>query len=318
MAMDYRPRSAFWAVAGVALGIAVAGLTAFVWGRLRIGREVDAQLVASRLAAQQILDLRFKRLELMSSAIADDPAFTGYVLEAADAGNDPFGGSQPHGGSRSVKDLLTERQTQASFDFGMVLDTNGGLVASTGSGPDDLAADPLFTADTRAHGAGTLYWLRNGRLYQVVVANLANHDQQAGYLALALAVDAVQLNALKQGGASEQLVFDTGSGAYVPVAGTLSGGDMGSVAAQLEAKRNLPQGSFNLDFGGGRWRAYASPLSSGGDNGVIVTLIAYDRDMQDTYGMLLLFGAEAVILLLLAAGLDFWLARRSPVWPKRT
>lgn len=311
----YAPRSVLIAAAFLGLGIAIAALTTYICGRVRAGHEVNADLIDGRLTAQQILNLRFQRLRGMSDAMSGDPTFVGYVLEAATASNDPLGGGQ--GGSGSVKDLLAERQTQVGYDFGMVLDPNGGLVASTGSGEGDLAADPLFAAAMKTHDEKPSYWLRNGQLYQVVVSHLANRDQQAGYLVLALAVDQVQLKALQQGGNSEHMVFDNASGGYVPVAGTLTADEMMSIGKQLQTEHNLPQGAFNLSFAGRHWAAYVDPLGSAGDSGVLVTLVSYEQAMDGTYALLLLLLVEVLLITILAAAADFWLARRSPAWPTR-
>ncbi len=309
------PRTVLISAAFMGIGIAVAALTTYICGSVRAGHEVNGDLVNSRLNAQQILNLRFQRLRGMSDAVAGDPSFVSYVLEAATASNDPFGGGQ--GGSNSVKDLLTERQAQVGYDFGMVLDLNGGLVASTGNGQDDLAADPLFASTMKAHGEQPGYWLRNGQLYQVVVTHLANHDQQAGYLVLALAVDQVQLKALQQGRDSEHLVFDNATGTYTPVAGTLTADDMKSLGKQLQAEQHLPQGAFNLSSDGKHWLAYVDALGSAGDSGVMVTLVSYDEATGGTYAVLLLLMLEVLLIAILAAAAEVWLARRSPVWPTR-
>lgn len=313
------PRTLMLAGSLLVVGMAVAGATIYVSGKELAAHRVDVSLDDGRLQRQQVLGQRFQRLQLMSGLMAGDSAFVSYVLEASSSSNDPFGGSQ--GGSTSVKDLLTERRDQIGFDFGMVLDANGGLVAASGAtGQEDLSTDQQFVVSIKTHGAQPNYWLRNGQLYQVMVTHLANHDQQVGYLVLALAVDQNQLNLIKHGSGSEHLVFDTASGDYKPLAGTLPAAAMQALGTLLLKQNALPQTHFNLAFAGERWLAYADPLSSEGDSGVVLTLISYDQAMSDTYTVLKLLLVEMLLAALLTAAGYVWLKKRpvaSPAWPTR-
>ncbi|HEY1771840.1 MAG TPA: hypothetical protein VGH91_01460 [Gammaproteobacteria bacterium] len=313
------PRTLLIAGCLLVAGMAVAGATTYLCGKELAAHRVDTSLDDGRLQRQQVLGQRFQRLQLMSGLMAGDTTFVSYVLEASSSGNDPFAGSQ--GGSTSVKDLLEERRERIGFDFGMVLDTNGGVVAATsGTSQEDLSTDLEFVASIKTHGTQPNYWLRNGQLYQVMVTHLANHDQQVGYLVLALVMNQVQLDLIKHGSGSEHLVFDTVDGDYKPVVGTLPADAMIALGKQLLKQNALPQKHFNLAFAGENWLVYADPLGSEGDSGVVLTLISYDQAMADVYTILKLMLVEILLAILFTAGGYVWLKKRpvaSPAWPTR-
>ncbi|HEV2213250.1 MAG TPA: hypothetical protein VGS99_07865, partial [Gammaproteobacteria bacterium] len=158
----------------VALALAVSAAVTYTRGYAIARGAANDSLDHSRAVQQDLQKLRFQQLKLMSQIMASDPAFLSYVTEAG--GNGLGGGTVD---ARSIMDLLTERQSEIGFDFGMVLDPSGALIAQSGSpaGHVSLAADPVVAGALQAQAPQSGYWLREGHAYQVAVAPLANRDE---------------------------------------------------------------------------------------------------------------------------------------------
>ncbi len=296
----------------VVLALGAAGVVTYVRGYEIASSEADASLQHSLEVQHNVQTLRFQRLRLMSRLIASDPAFVSYALETAGASNDPFatGGGQNNAGS--LKDLLGERQTEVEFDLGLVLDGSGQPVAQVGGAPyaTNLASDPVVAASIKNQNTQTGYWLQDGAVYQVAVAPLANRDQLAGYLVLALAVDHGQLQQMAGVSGSELAVFDRKDGKYLPIAGTLDAGLAKDLDAMLQGMPSLPNTQFELSLGGGRWVAVAQPLDASGTSGVAITLTSLDRAMGGYKLILATLVLAALLVTLLAALISWWLSGR--------
>ena len=194
----------------VAAALTVSAATTYARGYAIARSAANDSLDHSRAVQQDLQKLRFQQLKLMSQIMASDPSFLSYVTEAG--GNGLGGGSQVD--AHSIMDLLTERQGEIGFDFGMVLDPSGAVLAQSGSAADheNLATDPVVAAAIQSQSAGSGYWLRAGHAYQVAVAPLANRDELSGYLVLGLNVDQALLQDVKQVSGAELVLLDTGAG----------------------------------------------------------------------------------------------------------
>ncbi len=191
----------------VVAALLVSAVATYTRGSEIARNAANDSLTHSRAVQQNFQKLRFQQLKLMSQLMASDPAFLSYVAESA--GNNLTGGGQVD--VRSISDLLTERQGEIGFDFGMVLDQSGVLLARSGSvaARESLGANPVVAAAMQAQGAETGYWLREGHAYQVAVVPLANRDELLGYLVLGLAVDQPLLQDVKQVSGAELVLLDT-------------------------------------------------------------------------------------------------------------
>lgn len=133
-----------------------------------------------RANAEQLLQLR-------TSNLASDPAFSSYVLQAMDPGAAPGGAID----RASIVDLLRSRRE--GFDLAMVLDAHGRLVASDGAAPETAAQLPgnalvKRTLATRKSSTGA--WVSAGELYWVAVDPLVRGGLMQGLLLTAARVDA--------------------------------------------------------------------------------------------------------------------------------
>jgi HAMP domain-containing protein/tRNA A-37 threonylcarbamoyl transferase component Bud32 len=288
----------------VATALAVSAAATYTRGYAIARNAANDSLDHSRAVQQDLQKLRFQQLKLMSQIMASDPSFLSYVTEAG--GNGLSGGSQVD--ARSIMDLLTERQGEIGFDFGMVLDPSGAVMAQSGSAADheNLATDPVVAAAIQSQSAGSGYWLRAGRAYQVAVAPLANRDELSGYLVLGLNVDEALLQDVKQVSGAELALLASGAGSTV-VSSTLDPQKLDGLNQALAKFHPLPAGRFDLDLGGERWLAYAEPLGSAG---TALTLTSFDQAMGGFRAILGLQALAALIATLIAVALSWWLSHR--------
>ena len=297
----------FLATAGlVVLALGTAAVATYTRGYQIASNAANESLEHSRAVQQNLQTLRFQRLQLMSRLLATDPAFLSYVVEAG--GNNLLGGGTVD--VRSIVDLLTERQAEIGFDFGMVLDPNGAILAANGissAANEVLAGDPVVAGVMKSQSAGTGYWIRGGKVYQIAVAPLANRDELAGYLVLALTVDPALLQEVKQVSGSELVMLDTSAGKYTSVTATLEPTQLDDLSQSLANLHPLPSGVFSLGAGGVHWLAHADPL---GANGTALTLTSFDQAMGGFRSILTDELIAAVIVMLLAVALSWWLSRR--------
>lgn len=294
----------------VILALAAAAALTYTRGARVADAAARAGIEHSRAVQQELQTLRFARLKLMSRLLATDPYFLSYV--AAATGDNLTGPAQPD--TRSMTDLLSERQADLGFDFGMVLDNSGQFLAATGSAPaahGSLASDPLVSAALQAQNGANGYWLRNGHVYQVAIAPLANRDELSGYLVLGLAVDQALANQVKQVSGSELVLLDPQGARYMPVLATLDAPQLGDLPSALRQLASLPRNQvFNLRIGGEHWLAYASPLGATGDAGTALTLTSFDQAVSGYRQIFTLQVLAAVIATLAALLLSLWLSSR--------
>jgi len=288
----------------VAAALTVSAVATYTRGYQIASDAANDSLAHSRAVQQNFQKLRFQQLRLMSQLMASDPAFLSYVAEAA--GNGLTGAGQVD--VRSITDLLTERQGEIGFDFGMVLDASGVLLARSGSvaARESLGTNPVVASAMQAQGPGSGYWLREGRAYQVAVAPLANRDELLGWLVLGLSVDQTLLQDVKQVSGAELVLLDTGTTNAV-VTSTLDPQRLDGLNQSLAKLHPLPTGRFDLDLNGEHWLAYAEPL---GAAGTALTLTSFDQAMGGFRAILAVQLLAALIATLLAVALSWWLSLR--------
>ncbi|HET7650735.1 MAG TPA: protein kinase [Gammaproteobacteria bacterium] len=295
----------------VVVALAAAAAITYTRGYRIASHAVNDALTRSRAVQQSFQTLRFQQLRLMSHLLATDPNFVSYVANAT--GNNLPGGN---GGAdtRSIQDLLGERETEVGFDFGLVLDGNGHLVTGTLASESanlDLSGVPAVAAALQSQAAGSGYWIRDGRAYQITVAPLANHDEFFGYLLLGLKVDQGLLQQVKQVSGAEVAVLDTSGNRYAPVVTTLDAQQLDALKQALSGITQVPTGkAFPLDLNGEHWLAYADTLGSAKHVGLALALTSFDSAMGDFRAILTEQLLAAIIAALVAIGLSLWLSPR--------
>ena len=291
--------TAFCGLILIAQGAAI-GLT-IVRGNAVADREVETALRQGQSVQQALERERFRQLELISRLFAADPYFASYVAEAQQGALD-FGGNVD---TASVTDLLRERQRDIGFDFSMVLDDRGDVMARTDGRiqePLSLVDDPVAGRVIETLEAATGYWQRAGDVYQVSVVPLANGYELAGFLVTGMRVgaDVAQEIALTSG-AEILFLAEDDQGEWRAAATTL---DDASVDEVLDQLPQSPDSTFqgDLTIAGHVWRPAVRQLGNSGAIAITLTdhaaALASYRSIQDVLWLSML----AALLLAMLVG----------------
>ena len=172
----------------VAVGGAI--LVTYVRSNQIAQRAVDRSLASSRSVQVDYQNQRFEVLRAISEAFSRNSTFMGYIVEATGGGLlGSLGGAVDRG---SILDLLEDRRQDLRedlrFDFAVVLDPDGQLIARTddpGAGGTDLSQVPLFRAAADGNGSASGFWEERGALHQAVVVPLVQGFDLYGFLVVA-------------------------------------------------------------------------------------------------------------------------------------
>lgn len=294
----------------LAVGLAVA-VTAYLAGRIA-SRAADDALKSSSAMQTAFEAQRYERLRLLSRLFAADPSFAAYVAEAA-AQKD----------ARSILDLLAERRKELGYDFAVVLDPQGRVIARTDrpqATGEDLSKRPLVAralADFEAAGV----WQEGGELYYSVAVPISK-DTLIGFLVTGFAInDAAALELNKLSGADVAFVA-TVDGRPQIVASNLDLETAESLTATLRDRSSMlaqvmiggesvPRAE--LDVRGERWIALLAPLRDAAGRVVaatvaLVSLPKLSAPFRQIQRALL---AGGLLSVLLAFVLSYLFARRA-------
>lgn len=174
----------------LASGLALMALVAFGLRWMLRQPTPDAgagdRLQRVAVVASDVRDNAMQQLQLRAAALATDPAFASYVVQAMEPGAAPNGGID----RASIADLLKSRRS--GYDLAMVLDGKGRPVAADGPRLGEAAEwprDPLVkrTLATLRPSAGA--WVHGGRLYWVAVNPLVRGGIAQGALLTAAKIN---------------------------------------------------------------------------------------------------------------------------------
>jgi serine/threonine-protein kinase len=293
----------------LAVGAAVA-VTSLLVRRIAL-QAIDETLAQTSAAQTAFQDERGKRLLLTARLFASDPSLNAYVAEAA-ASRD----------SSSILDLLNERQKDVGFDFAIILDSTGKVLARTdrpnGAG-EDLANRPLVAkALTDFEAAGV--WIEEGRLYDAVAVPLQREFNLLGFFVAGFAItDASALEVQKVSG-SDVAYVAAGKNGPVVVASTSP--ELAPSLAQALAASSRTMGEVmeegrevnrvELSLRGEPWIASVVPLkdAAGKAVGATVGVASLARELssyRQIQGALIASGLAAGLISLF---LSFAIARR--------
>ena len=310
-------------VTALLVGLAVGAAVLVTWlvGE-RIAREAVMAALDDSAAAQRSLGAQ--RLDLLERTIqlaASDADLTTYVAVAF--GGDLGLGGAPVTDAASIRDLLLERRSQWGFDLGLVLDTEGAVIARTDeleAFSDSLADDPLVAPALAELSPVSGFWRHQDLLYQAAIVPLTQGTALVGYLLLAQRVD----DALSQDiarGSDAQVAFWLPGTEQAPrlVASSLSESQAALLAEHVAATPALvdalqlgqPVDRLALRVGGEDWLVRATPMSTGdgalGSATALASATAAARGYRQILDLVLLAGSGSLLLALL---LSLWLSRR--------
>jgi len=280
----------------------------------RIAREAAADSLKSSAAVQATYEKeRYERLALISKLFVADPNLVAYLAEGMRTRD-----------TASLLDKLADGQKELGFDFAILLDPAGRVVARTdnpNAAGGDLSKRPLVAkaiTDTEAAGV----WQEGNRLYYAVAVPVAQQFTVLGYLVTGFAItDLSALEVNRVSGADAAFVANGEQGPEI-VATTLPAQTARSLMASMSSRgrgmgdamrAGKAMSQAELELGGEPWLAQESPLldAQGRSVGAAVTLASLERELaayRQIQNVLLWAGLGAVLI---APFLAFAFARRA-------
>jgi serine/threonine-protein kinase len=283
----------------------------------RIARDAVLESLRNSAAAQGAFqEQRYRQLLLVSRLFAADSALSAYLSEAANSRD-----------THSILDLLSERRNDLQYDFAIVLDPRGKVVARTDqpqAGGQDLSKRPLAAAALAADNRESRgVWREGDDLYYAVAVPVVKDFTPFAYLITGFQITD-QAEGVRQvrevSGADVAFVSTTPKGPRI-VATTLQPATAKSLAAELASGARMgpalragkAMARTELTLNGEPWIALESPLrdADGAPVGATVALASLERELA-TYRQIqnVLFGT-GLAAVLLAPFLSFAFARRA-------
>ncbi|HEV7505013.1 MAG TPA: protein kinase [Thermoanaerobaculia bacterium] len=306
-------------VTSLLIALLVGGAVAVTSVLLRgIARSAVLDSLKSSATAQAAFqNQRYQQLRLMARLFATEPYLAAYLSEASSTGD-----------TRSVLDLLNERRNDFKYDFAILLDPNGKVVARTDqpqASGQNLARRALvktaLSSDTKESEG---VWQEGDDLYYAVAVPVVKDFTPFGYLVTGFQItnQAEGLREVREiSGADVAFISNGASGPQI-VATTLPPGTASSLAASLgPASRGMGAAlrsgkavpRIEMSLGGEPWLALESPLrdAAGKPVGATVALASLEQKLavyRQIQNVLLGAGLAAVLI---APFLSFAFARRA-------
>jgi serine/threonine-protein kinase len=268
-----------------------------------IARNAALESLRSSASAQSAFEeQRYQQLKLISRLFVNDPYLTAYVAQAAGEMD-----------TASILDLLAERQSDLGYDFAVVLDPAGRVVARTDRPQavgQDLSRQPLI-AKALADFEGAGVWREGDQLYYAAVVPLAKDFTLLGYMVAGFAIDERSVRAVQEiSGADVAIVVDGDAGPEVMVS-TLAPAVATGLTAALRSREQERMGNAmrageavqetELSLRGEPWLASLAPIQdeSGKSPGATIALASLARELaayREIQNVLLGAGLAAVLL----------------------
>jgi class 3 adenylate cyclase/tRNA A-37 threonylcarbamoyl transferase component Bud32 len=274
--------------------------------------EADRALKSSAAVQSLVQAQRFQQLKLISGIFAGDPQVAAYLGEAGQTVD-----------VASALDQLGEGQERLGFDFAILLDTKGHVIARTdkpNATGEDLSQRALV-AKAVEDFEGSGIWQEGDRLYYAVAVPVTKAFELYGYLVTGFAIDDAAANQVNEVSGS-QLAFVTLGDEPRVVATTLPPSTAKSLAAALRsgekgmgkamhAGEAVPRTELTLD--GEPWLAFQSPLldAAGKPAGATIALASLGQGLaayREIETMLVLAGLASALI---AGFLSFYLVKRT-------
>lgn len=295
----------------IALAVGAAVAVTYLRGSQVAERAIQRSLSGSISVQNDFLAKDLQRLELIGQMLSKDPTFVSYIAESVGGGLE---GEQTLN-SESIQVELNRRRQSLEFDFGMVVDVDGYVLAHT-SRPEavgeDLADRPLVQQLINEFTSGTDYWRDRDDLFQVAAVPLIQRLDFYGALILGDRMNDNLANQIKRITGSDMTFLMGGSDGLVLPATTLPAAESANLVEALEAEPQLlqqvlEQGQSVLErdfFLSDHRRGSIAPLKGLGGETVAaaVSLVSLDEQMagyRQIQREVLLAGIAALIVALL-------------------
>ncbi len=285
----------------LAVGVAVA-VTALLAQRVAEDT-VEADLRRSVSVQESFERQRYERLGLISRVFLSDDDVTAYFAEAD---------------AVSLLDLLGERQEDLGFDFAILLDPEGRVLARSDR-PDavgeDLSRRPFIAkavADFEAAGV----WREGDGLFYAVAVPVAKDFTLLGYLVSGFAITEEAAKELEEVSRTDVAFVTAGDRPRI-VATTLPPAAARALGERLEEALaggdGEPAGARRLELAGAPWLAQVSPLkdAAGQPVGATVALASLDRALAPFRQIEMALLGAGLAAVLLALALTWFFTRRA-------
>lgn len=313
----------------ITLAVGAAVIVTWVQGRKIAEQAVDKAVNTSAAVQREFEQKRLDQLQLAVRLIAADAGFIKYIADASGAGDLPGLGDEESGESgtrdtRSMRDLLLERQRDFGMDLAILLDASGEVLARTDENDAfaaSLAEDPLVAPAIISATPFNGYWRQNDRLYQAAIMPLARDQDLIGFLLVALEInDALSQAVAKVSSAEIAFWLPTKDDAAL-VASSLDAAaatELRRVFAEHKAQW-LPavQGGSSIDhvpmrFSGQEWSARFVPAAAAGEGqlGSIAIMSATDQITGSYRAILNRVVLAGLVSMLVAILLSIFFAQR--------
>lgn len=309
----------------IALAVGAAVIVTYVKGDSIARAAVHDVLTTSGAVQKEFEQSRLEELQLRVQLIAADPSTARYVSQAAGA-TDNLPGLSESGevDTKSIPDLLRERQSQFSFDLGIVLDANGNVLGrsdQTEAYQESLGQDPLVKPAIANAEPYSGYWRYRDKLYQAAIMPLAQDQNLVGFLLLAQSVnDELCRQVAKVSGA--QIAFWLPVDMHLAlVASSLDDTERRALGAAMAVEpaqvvsaaaggHAVPR--LRLRFAGQEWGAQLLPTASEGVGrlGVVMALTSTDKVVASYRDILNWVVIGGLTSMLLALVLSYLFAKR--------
>jgi HAMP domain-containing protein len=298
----------------IALSVGLAVAVTFFLIR-KVAHDSARDSLKSSAAVQETFQAqRYDRLQLISRIFLSNPNLTAYINTAAESHD-----------TGSLLDLLGQGKEDLGFDFAILLDPKGVVVARTDKNAtgQSLAKQALVAkALTDFQAAGI--WREDDRLYYAVAAPVQAQFTVYGYLVTGFAITEVQAREINEVSGADVafLTYVEPEGTPKLVTTTLPTALGRSLAAAAIAnprlmeqmkKRSGADREVELILGGEPWLALAKPLldAAGQPVGATVALASLTREMAAYRQIEVALLAAGLISALLGGGAAFLIARRT-------
>lgn len=219
----------------------------------------------------------------------------------------------------SLLDQLDERREELGFDFALVLDPGGVLVARTDDPTatgDDLSAEPLYQQAFEGYEASGV-WAQGEDLYHAMAVPIAAAELLAGFLVAAYAIDdrlALELREINNTEVAFLLAVD---GQPNLAARTLSPAAAEDLLAFVTEQPELlaaagEEDQQEVELQRQSWLAQVGPLTDvAGENvGAVIHLASLDVELEPFRRIGTTLMAVGLLTMLLALVVSYLLPRR--------
>lgn len=303
----------------VSLAVAIALGGSWLMSKRIASEAVTDSLAASQAMQRYLQNSRARELALTTDLLASDSDDTSYLIAATRGQIEADREIDRH----SILDLIDERRAEMGFDFAMMLDPNGDVLARTDR-PEvtrqSLADHPLVmpVLDDLIPEYGP--WREGNQLFSAAVVPVTTAFELIGFLITGLAIDDEVAEDIKRVTGVDMAFLTLRDGRALLGASTLNLRQGERLIEQLRASKEtigrLAAGEaidrLDIEFNGENWVARIEPIRDfdGQVLGAVMTVDSLDAKLAGHRTMQSALISGGVLAILIALLLSHLVARR--------